>query len=77
MQSVGERREENVFFRGFIEDDGRPGGLFHTGVLFDCTVDGVPDRDISDLDSDGASWIDEKEPTTQNAAPMVLAALRR
>ena len=77
LQSVGERREENVFFRGFIEDDGRPGGLFHTGVLFDCTVDGVPDRDISDLDSDGASWIDEKEPTTQNAAPMVLAALRR
>lgn len=26
LQSIGERREENVFFRGFIEDDGRPGG---------------------------------------------------
>ena len=66
------RKEEVVRFEDFTEDDGREGCLIHTGILFKCEIDGNPDINISDLDSNGALWISKEELTEKNAAPLVL-----
>ncbi len=66
------RREQQVVFDAFVEEDGRSGCLVHTGVLFDAAVDGVPDDTISDLDSNGALWIQKSDLNEQNATPFVL-----
>ncbi len=70
------RREEKFYFRGFTEDSGCPGGLFHTAVLFDCMVKGSPDGNISDLDSDGALWLNKNDLTAKNTSPLVIKALK-
>lgn len=67
-----DRQEHMVIFEDFIEDDGRPGCLHHTGVLFNCNVSGTPDKTISDLDSNGALWIDKSSLNKKNATPFVL-----
>lgn len=70
--SCHNRREKTVVFDKFIEDDGRPGYLVHTGILFDCQVKGTPDKMISDLDSNGAVWIKKSKLNEENATPFVL-----
>lgn len=72
LADFNNRREKIVIFENFIEDDGRPGCLQHTGILFDCRISGIPDRTISDLDSNGALWINKSELNTSNATPFVL-----
>ncbi len=66
------RREQTIVFDCFVETDGCPGCLVHTGILFDCLVAGMPDKTISDLDSDGALWIPKSDLNAQNATPFVL-----
>ncbi len=66
------RQERVVVFDEFVEDDGRPGCLVHTGILFKCKIKGNPDRTISDLDSNGALWIKKSELNRKNATPFVL-----
>ena len=66
------RKEHTVTFDNFIEDDGERGCLIHTGVLFQCRIDGTPDIGISDLDSNGALWVSKNELNEKNAAPLVL-----
>lgn len=66
------RQEKIVIFNNFVEDDGRPGCLRHTGILFECQTKGNPDQTISDLDSNGALWIKKTELNAQNATPFVL-----
>ena len=72
LQSYKNRRERVVVFDEFTEEDGRPGCLVHTGILFDCQISGKPDETISDLDSNGALWIKKSDLTRKNAAPLVL-----
>ncbi len=66
------RKEQIVTFENFTEDDGRDGCLVHTGILFQCQINGAPDISISDLDSDGALWISKNELNSKNATPLVL-----
>ncbi len=66
------RKEQIVTFENFIEDDGRDGCLVHTGILFQCQINGKPDINISDLDSDGALWISKDKLNVRNATPLVL-----
>ena len=70
--SCKNRRERVVIFENFIEDDGGPGCLRHTGILFDCQINGIPDKSISDLDSNGALWIKKSHLNKKNATPLVL-----
>lgn len=72
LQSYDNRRQKMVVFDDFTEDDGRAGCLVHTGVLFDCKVAGTPDKTISDLDSNGAVWINKSTLNHKNATPFVL-----
>lgn len=72
LTEFNHRREEVVTFEDFIEDDGRLGCLRHTGVLFDCKINGIPDKTISDLDSDGALWVEKSDLNKKNATPFVL-----
>ena len=66
------RQQKMVVFDEFTEDDGKAGCLVHTGILFDCKVGGMPDKTISDLDSNGALWIAKSELNRKNATPFVL-----
>ena len=66
------RQETVVVFDEFVEDDGRPGCLVHTGILFTCQINGKPDHTISDLDSNGALWVKKSELNKKNATPFVL-----
>ncbi len=68
----GKRKEQVVRFENFVEDDGRDGCLVHTGILYQCEIDGTPNINISDLDSDGALWIAKEKLNTENATPFVL-----
>ena len=77
LLNAGKRRRETVLFTDFDEEDGRPGCLKHTAVLFDCTVEGSPDDHINDLDSNGALWIDEQQINARNASPLVQLALKK
>ncbi len=70
------RKEEIVRFEDFTEDDGRPGCLIHTGILFDCQVQGEPNINISDLDSNGALWILKQDLTSCNATPFVIISVK-
>lgn len=72
LAGYSNRREKTIIFENFIEDDGRPGCLCHTGILFDCKISGTPDKNISDLDSNGALWIKKSELNKKNATPFVL-----
>lgn len=72
LTDYNNRREKIVFFENFIEDDGRTGCLRHTGILFDCKISGIPDRTISDLDSNGALWIKKSKLNKENATPFLL-----
>lgn len=72
LTEFNHRREEVVTFEDFIEDDGPLGCLRHTGVLFDCKINGIPDKTISDLDSDGALWVEKSDLNKKNATPFVL-----
>ena len=75
LLSFENRQQKIVVFDDFMEDDGQPGCLVHTGVLFDCKVDGKPDQTISDLDSNGALWIKKSELSPKNATPFVLICM--
>lgn len=72
LTQYGKRKEQVVRYENFVEDDGRDGCLVHTGILFQCQIDGVPDINISDLDSDGALWIAKEKLNAENATPFVL-----
>jgi ADP-ribose pyrophosphatase YjhB (NUDIX family) len=72
LVSLSNRREYTVFFDAFKEDDGRPGCLEHTGIIFDCNVCGTADADISGLDSGGALWVDKNILSAENATPLVI-----
>ncbi len=77
LLNTEKRRQETVLFTDFYEENGRPGCLKHTAVLFDCTVEGSPDDHINDLDSDGALWMDEQQINARNASPLVQLALKK
>ncbi len=72
LTNYQDRQERVVTFEEFVEDDGRPGCLVHTGILFKCQTNGNPDKAISDLDSNGALWIKKSELNKKNATPFVL-----
>lgn len=72
LSSYRNRKEITIMFDEFFEDNGHEGCLVHTGILFDCQVHGNPDKNISDLDSDGALWINKSDLNTHNATPFVL-----
>lgn len=76
LADYSNRREKTIIFENFIEDDGRPGCLYHTGILFDCKISGTPDKNISDLDSNGALWIKKSELNKKKCHPF-CSYLRR
>ena len=65
-------KESVVLFADFVEDDGRPGLLKHTGSIYRCKVSGSPRHDISDQDSDGALWVDKAQLNKKNSTPFVI-----
>ncbi len=40
--------------------------------LYNCVADGLPDKTISDLDSNGALWLKKTDLNENNATPFVL-----
>lgn len=69
------RQEHTVIYENFIESNGQPGCLQHTGVFYQCQIEGNPNKEISDLDSDGAQWIKKSDLTIQNATPLIFTCL--
>lgn len=70
--SCNNRTEKIIVYDNFTEDNGEAGCLIHTGVLYNCVVDGIPDKTISDLDSNGALWLKKTDLNENNATPFVL-----
>ncbi len=75
LTDYSDRQEQIVIFTNYTEKDGHPGCLRHTGILYQCRIEGTPDEGISDLDSDGALWIKISDLTPQNTTPLTFVCL--
>ncbi len=75
LLNYSDRQEKTVIYTNYNEKNGHPGCMQHTGILYRCSVEGMPDEGISDLDSDGAVWINISDLTPQNATPLTFVCL--
>ena len=73
--SCDNRKKKIIIYDNFKEDNGASGCLVHTGILYNCKVDGIPDETISDLDSNGALWLKKIDLNENNATPFVLLCI--